>query len=139
MRCTRRKKRRKHLVTPEVSLTPLIDTALTLLIIFMVATPMMQTVVKVNLPRGMSREDMKAQQDLVVYIDKQGVIFFENNEIKTKELLVEALQKKVKNSMDDVVFVMADEHASHGTVIRVVDYIKSVGEIKYVALAMERA
>ena len=54
-------------------MTPLIDTALTLLIIFMIATPVLQNAIKVTLPRGNAQEEAhNNQHELVVFIDKNG-------------------------------------------------------------------
>ena len=64
------RRRRTSAREPEITLTPLIDTALTLLIIFMVTTPMIHNAIKVNLPRGRVKEDVGATQDLCVYIEK---------------------------------------------------------------------
>ena len=66
-------KRRKKSLAPslEITLTPLIDTALTLLIIFMVTTPMIQNSIKIDLPKGAAQEAGKEQQEIVVSIDKK--------------------------------------------------------------------
>ena len=50
-----RGRRRRLQAMNDVSLTPLIDTALTLLIIFMVATPMMRNSIRVTLPSGQAK------------------------------------------------------------------------------------
>ena len=59
------KKRTRRFSTPEISLTPLIDTALTLLVIFMITAPMIHNGIKVDLPQGNSKE-VGSQQELVV-------------------------------------------------------------------------
>lgn len=122
---------------PEVSLTPLIDTALTLLVIFMVTTPMMQNAIKVDLPKGAAKETGQAKQELVVYIDKDGKIFFNNNAI-TQEKLVAELQKIVKSNEQQGLFVKADTAVPYGRVLEIVDQIKVVGGIHYVALATQK-
>ena len=52
-----RRKRRASVLMQEISLTPLIDMALTLLIIFMVTAPMLNNAIKVELPKGQAKED----------------------------------------------------------------------------------
>lgn len=125
----------------EINVMPLVDVALTLLIIFMVATPMMNNVIKVELPS--SRIDDGAvqshtQQDLTVYIDKNKKIYLNGKEYSLDNLL-KTLQKTVKKDSDEVVFVKADQGVSYGIVIDLVDTIKVTGGIKYVALATKRA
>ena len=136
----RRLMHREHKMQ-EINVMPLVDVALTLLIIFMVATPMMNNVIKVELPS--SRIDDGAvqshtQQDLTVYIDKQKKIYLNGKEY-TLDNLLKTLQKMVKKDSDEVVFVKADQAVSYGVVIDLVDTIKITGGIKYVALATKRA
>jgi len=118
----------------DISLTPLIDTALTLLIIFMIATPMMHNAIRVTLPKGSAQEAGTAQQELVVYVDAQGAYFF-NNEKMTLAEIVSALKGAVKDQKEQTVFVKADAQASYGAVIELVDTVKVVGGLKHVALA----
>ncbi len=122
----------------DLSMTPLIDTALTLLIIFMVATPVLQNAIKVTLPRGNAQEDASnTQQELVVFIDKQGDFYINKDKIAKKDLIVQ-IKKTVGNDHEKTVYVKADTAISYGTVIELVDDIKFVGGIKYVALATQK-
>lgn len=133
----RTKRQRKRIAqAQEISLTPLIDTALTLLIIFMVTTPMMQNSIKVDLPQGDAKESAGVQQELVVYIDKAAHIYFDGVSV-TYERLIDAVTQKVGKAKDQTIFVRADTAVSYGKVIDVVDRLKVVGGIQYVALATE--
>ena len=132
------KRRRK---TPsainDIPLTPLIDTALTLLIIFMVTTPMMQNAIKVTLPEGKAKEDGGAKQDLIVYIDQQKKMFFNGLPV-THDSLISTIKRTVKDK-ESTVFVKADKKVPYGDVIQVVDEIKVAGGVRYVALATQKA
>ncbi|HLW73173.1 MAG TPA: biopolymer transporter ExbD [Candidatus Babeliales bacterium] len=133
-----RRSRKHKSALSDLSMTPLIDTALTLLIIFMVATPVLQNAIKVTLPRGNAQEDAsKNQQELVVFIDKQGD-FYINKEKVAKADLIAQIKKTVGNDHEKTVYVKADTAISYGTVIELVDDIKFVGGIKYVALATQK-
>jgi biopolymer transport protein TolR len=133
-----RRLRRPKTTLSDLSMTPLIDTALTLLIIFMVATPVLQNAIKVTLPRGNAQEDASTtQQELIVFIDKQGD-FYINKEKIAKADLIAQIKKTVGNDQEKTVYVKADTAISYGTVIELVDDIKFVGGIKYVALATQK-
>jgi len=121
---------------PEITLTPLIDTALTLLVIFMVTAPMVQNGIKVDLPHGNSKE-VGNQQELVVTISKDEKIFFNSYPIE-KEVLVKSVQKAMNQREDVPVYIKADEGLSYGKVIEVVDELKQAG-VKFVAMSTRAA
>ncbi len=130
---------RKIITMPEVSLTPLIDTALTLLVIFMITTPMMNNVIKVELPTSQVDEmDSHVQQETIVYIDSHGKLHLNGQELQLPQIIKE-LQKLGQQKKVDMVFVKADQAVEYGRVIDLVDTIKMAGGIKYVALATKRA
>ena len=135
---TNRRLRRQRTTLHDLSMTPLIDTALTLLIIFMVATPVLQNAIKVTLPRGNAQEDSNNQQnELMVFIDKQGD-FYVNKDKILKADLIPHIKKAIGNDHEKTVYVKADTAISYGTVIELVDDIKCIGGIKYVALATQK-
>src|SRR5439155_509659 len=120
----------------DIPLTPLIDTALTLLIIFIVSAPMMHNAIKVSLPKGNSKEDAGGRQDCVVYLDKNNQIFFNGKKYEYVALITEVKQG-VERNRDRIIIVKADEAISYGRVIELVDQLKVVG-MKYVVLAMQK-
>lgn len=127
-----KKKRTRRLAMPEVSLTPLVDTALTLLVIFMITAPMVQNGIKVDLPQGNSKE-VGSQQELVVSMTKDGKLFF-NSFLIQKKSLVEQVKKALVQNDELPVYVRADEANSYGSVIEVIDDLKQAG-VKYVAMS----
>lgn len=132
----RRKKRRP--VMSEVSLTPLIDTALTLLIIFMVTTPMINNAIKVNLPKGQAREESTTEQHLIVYVDEHEKLFFNGDAIEDNDALIKTITRALGSNKGQTVYVKADQAVRYGHVIELVDHIKFVGGVEYVALATKR-
>lgn len=141
MRPLQRKKRR-ILSQPEITLTPLIDTALTLLIIFMVTTPMIQNSIKIDLPKGQAQEGGKEAQELVVTIDKKDTIY-----CNKKPVTLETLGDEIRTCLATVshkeskrVWVKVDRQScSADSLIRVIDCIKVVGGVKDVAIATEKS
>ncbi|MFH1831233.1 MAG: biopolymer transporter ExbD [bacterium] len=127
-----RRAKTKRFRMPEVVLLPLIDAALTLLVIFIVTAPAMQNGIKIDLPQGRSRE-VASQQDLVVTLNKQGLMYFNGYPVKKKELL-ETVQRALAGKDDTPVYVRADKLVSYGDVIEIVDSLKEAG-VKYVAMS----
>lgn len=139
MKNFRSRRGRRAVALPEVSLTPLIDTALTLLVIFMITTPMMNNVIKINLPSSSVNEgDSRDQQETIVYVDKQSNLYLNGAEMNLQAILLN-LQKMSQHKEIDIVFVKADQDVEYGKVIELVDIMKTAGGIKYVALATQRA
>lgn len=117
---------------PVLSLNPLIDTALTLLVIFMITAPIVQNGIKVDLPFGQSKE-VGSQQELVVTLRKDNKLFFNSYPI-TKESLVDSVKKALIQKENIPVYVKADETVAYGKVIEVVDQLKFAG-VKFVAMS----
>ncbi len=133
------RKRKQGLSSPEITLTPLIDTAFVLLVIFMVTSPMMEKKagLQVELPKGNVDELNGATEDLVVLLDAKDKIFFNGKEI-SPENLIEKLKKLVTKNNEKTVFVKADVKAHYGKVIELIDRIKYIGGVKYVGLATSK-
>ena len=132
----KRRSERKHLA--DLSMTPLIDVALTLLIMFMVATPIIHNAIKVTLPRGQAQESTSTNtHELIVFIDKNGDFFIDAQKIERADIIAQ-LQKIVGEDKEKTVYVKADTSVAYGTVLELVDEIKFIGGIKYVALATQK-
>ncbi len=133
-----RRSRRRQAVVPKINLMPLIDTSLTLLIIFMVTAPMMDNAIKINLPKGQAQEAATDKKQFVVYIDEHKQMYFNSLPIKDEERLLAEIKKAVGSNTDQTVYVKADKVVPYGQVIQVVDQIKVVGGVRYVALATQK-
>ncbi len=127
-----KKKRRNHDEMITLTLTPLIDTALNLLIIFMITAPIVQNGIKVDLPFGKSKE-VSSQQELVVTLSKDNKMYFNSYPI-TKDSLVETIKKTIAQRDDLPVYIKADEAVAYGKVIEIVDQLKFAG-VKYIAMS----
>jgi biopolymer transport protein TolR len=137
MKRSSRRRRRQQNTMQELSLTPLIDTALTLLVIFMIAAPMMQNAIRITLPKGQAKEARGGSQEIVVYVDQKGKLFFNGTPIADQNL-IETLKKELNTQQDRTVFVKADTQAAYGKVFELVDQIKVVGGVKHVALVSQK-
>jgi biopolymer transport protein TolR len=131
-----KKHRAKRIQMPEITLIPLIDTFATLLLIFIVAAPMVQNAIKVDLPQGKSKE-VSIAQELVITMSKDGKFFFNSYSIEREEL-VKTVQRALVQKEDMPVYIRADESLAYGKVIEIVDELKQAG-VKYVAMSTRPA
>ncbi|MDR3646122.1 MAG: biopolymer transporter ExbD [Candidatus Babeliales bacterium] len=133
------KRRRRLVALPEVSLTPLIDTALNLLVIFMVATPMLQNSLKINLPEAKNKKDYinAKQQNIEINIDDKGKVYLNEKEVELKNI-IEQVKIALANSKDKIVILKADKSVEYDKVIKVLDLVNSIEGEKYVALATKQ-
>jgi len=104
----------------------------------MIASPMAQNAIRVTLPHGQAKEDGNASvQELVVYIDKDGACYFNNNKVDYSRLIAH-IKEAIGADSEKTVYVKADQAVSYGTVLELVDEIKVVGGVKYVALSTQK-
>ncbi len=134
---TRRRRKRKRGL-PEVSLTPLIDTALVLLVIFMVTTPIMHNSLKIDLPEGNMKEEKDPAISSFVVSITQGDKIQLNGKRYSLEGVLNELAKKVKTAKDKRVYVDCDKKVSSGMLIKVIDSIKYIAGVEHVILSTER-
>lgn len=135
----RRARKRLHAM-PEVSLTPLIDTALVLLVIFMVATPIMHNSIAIDLPQGAMKEEKSGPSStaMIVSVDAQSRIRL--NEVPYDlDALCQEIQKKSQELKENKVYVHCDQKVPAGMLVKVIDSIKFVAGIEHVILTTERA
>ncbi len=105
----------------------------------MVTTPLIQNGIKVELPKGQVSEVDFAQQpkEWTVSIDAQGITYLNQQPLALSDLL-QQLRYASENVGVDAVVVRADSSAQFGAIIELVDAIKNIGKIQYVAFATEK-
>ena len=127
-------KKRVYDALHDINVTNLVDVVLVLLIIFMIAAPMMQSGIDINLPRTKATpEDMG--EGVVVTITKEQKIYIDervSNLERFEGILTDVTRKKGSRS----VYLRADKDIPYGLVIDVVGKIKSLG-IQDVGLVTE--
>lgn len=134
----RRQARRLSSRGPEISLTPLIDMALTLLVIFMITTPMLTNVINIELPESHSTDKTDHPDKFVILIDKDEKLFL-NNEPVEKNTLLDRLKALVGDNKHQTIIIKGDKQISYGKFIDILDIVEHVGGFKNVSMATEKA
>ncbi len=127
----------------EICLTPLIDTALTLLVIFMVATPIMNNGLAIDLPKSKTDENSQKNNPLTIYLEKSidgdlGMVFIDDMSVEFKDL-IPCLQDKLGSLRHQTVNLNADQSLPYKVIVDVVDKVKFVPGVDHVILSTARA
>ncbi len=110
----------------QINVVPLVDVMLVLLVIFMVTAPILQQGVSVQLPQAKAGALSGEEEQLVVTIDKKGVVYLNDNAIRIDQL-GSKLEAVVRLKPDKQVFLRADRSVPYGEVVRVMAAVKSAG------------
>jgi biopolymer transport protein ExbD/biopolymer transport protein TolR len=117
-------------VNADINVTPMADVMLVMLIIFMVVTPMLQKGAPVELPRTKNPLDMSdADKDdaIRVGIARDGKFYLGQDRIAIDDLSQKVAELLMSREGDKTVYVKADQRASYGDVVKVVDAIRTAG------------
>ncbi len=137
-------KGRKTRPTPHMNVTPLVDIALVVLIIFMVMVPMMQKSFWLNLPKKDDPKDKnkteQTQQDddgpLVMTIDSRGTIRVNKAVLKKSEIQAR-LPRMLAAQPLPVLYFDAADNVPYGDAVEVMDLAKLSGA-KAIAMLTEK-
>ena len=120
-----------------INVTPFVDVALVLLVIFMVTAPLiLKDALNIKLPKATSI-DSKSSQSLGIAVTKLGQILL-NGQPAEPDALAQAVRDAVKANPNAQAVISADTDARHGDVVRAIDIIKTAGLSNF-AIQIERA
>jgi biopolymer transport protein TolR len=113
----------------EINVTPFVDVALVLLIIFMVTAPMLQQGIDVDLPQTTTQNIRLREEPLVMTVRKDGKIFLARREIPLAEL-EEKLRAILEGNEDKEIYLRADTKAEYGLVVKALAAARAAGATK---------
>ena len=126
-------------VVPQMNVTPLVDVVLVLLIIFMVITPLLAKTFWIHTPKQ-EKEEVEARdvsQDptppLVLRVGADRTLQLNGATLPVEEL-PERLRRVFAARTDHILFVDADDRASYGFVVQVMDQAREGGAVTIAAL-----
>ena len=127
-------RRRRPKVTTalsEINVVPLVDVMLVLLIIFMVAAPMMQQGMNVNLPQQRRAQPMPPQSE-PIYVTvpltfaRNGLVQLDKESVRL-EVLAERIRQRLERRDDKQVFLRSDGQVTMQHIMDVMDRLKDGG------------
>src|SRR5512135_1486814 len=109
----------------DISISPLVDVVLVLLIIFMLTAPILQSGIDVEVPKTKTVKEI-TEERLVISVDRQQRLFLGNQAVNINEL-PGLLQRRVRDPQHEAIFLRADEHVEFGLFATVMDAVKQAG------------
>jgi len=128
----RRFSQRSALVTlSEINITPLLDLAFVLLIIFVITTPLLEQSINLKLPQG-GRPDrpVDPHDKRTVEITQQGAYLLDKRRVSLDQIEAE-LVKDVRANPNLVVYIRADEMGRNKDTYAVIDRCQRNGITRY--------
>lgn len=118
----RRFSQRSHLVTlSDINITPLLDLAFVLLIIFVITTPLLEKSLDLKLPNGGRTEQKPNKNDIrTVEISNTGVYALEKQRLPLPQLLAK-LAGDFRRNPNLVVNIRADKECKYDLVAQLLD------------------
>jgi len=121
--------RRVNTQLAEINVVPLVDVMLVLLIVFMVATPMMQRGIDVNLPVATRAAPMVSERLFVTVplsYRRSRIVYIDDDPIRV-EILEERVRQAMLNKSGKEVFLRGDGGVQLQDLLEVMDRLKSGG------------
>lgn len=128
----RRFSQRSHLVTlSEINITPLLDLAFVLLIIFVIITPTLEQSINLKLPRGGEPDKFVNKHDIrTVEVSATGVYALDRQRMPLEEMLAR-LAADYRANPNIIVYIRADKDGPYGKVADVIDGCQRNGITRY--------
>ncbi|MDO9018124.1 MAG: biopolymer transporter ExbD [Myxococcales bacterium] len=113
-----------------INVTPFVDIALVLLIIFMVTAKYIVTpqAIPVDLPRASTGNAVNVA--VAVSVDASGAIFADTRPV-TEEQLIATMRDRHRENPEVRAIIAADQRVPHGRVVRVIDLVRRAGVTKF--------
>jgi biopolymer transport protein ExbD/biopolymer transport protein TolR len=125
----RRFSQRNSLVTlADINITPLLDLAFVLLIIFIITTPLLEQGLTLKLPQG-GREDQKRldPRDVrTVDVTQQGICKFRNQSLRPEQIAA-LLKDEQKRNPNLIVYIRADQEGPYKFVAAMLNRLEQAG------------
>jgi biopolymer transport protein ExbD len=128
----RRFSQRSYLVTlSEINITPLLDLAFVLLIIFVITTPLLEQSINLKLPHG-GRPDQHVDKRNVrtVEVSTTGVYVLDKQRLGL-EPLIARLAAEFRSNPNLIVYIRADQDGPYKNVVLLIDGCQRGGITRY--------
>ena len=117
-------------IVSTINTTPLVDVMLVLLIIFLITVPVAIQTVRVALPMETNVPTQTKPENIVISIDKEGLIYWNQQLVPTNKELVDRLKEVAVIKPQPEVHIRGDRDSRYESVGRVVFGCQRAGIVK---------
>jgi len=117
-------------IVSTINTTPLVDVMLVLLIIFLITVPVAIQTVRVELPLETNVPTQTKPENIVISVDKEGQIYWNQELIPTNKELVDRLKEVAVVVPQPEVHIRGDRDSRYESVGRVVFGCQRAGIVK---------
>lgn len=110
----------------EINITPMVDVMLVLLVIFMVAAPMLESGIAIQLPKASGKALPKEEAPVTLNLTKEGRVFLNRDEVSLGDLKSH-LQGFYKSKNKKEIFIRADGSLPYAFVAQTMAMVKQAG------------
>ena len=116
----------------EINITPLLDLAFVLLIIFVITTPLLEQSINLKLPRGGQPEKAIEKRNIrTVEVGQTGVYVLDKQRMKGLDDLTARLAADFRANPNLIVYIRADQDGRYKFVADVIDRCQKNGITRY--------
>ena len=111
-------------IMSEINMTPLVDVMLVLLIIFIIAMPLMNDAININLPNANNKPSQKTSETISLSVNKDGDIYWNK-----KAITLTALQQQLQGvaQQQPEIHLRGDQHVAYEHIVKVMTAVRHAG------------
>jgi len=117
-------------IVSAINTTPLVDVMLVLLIIFLITIPVVTTSIPVQLPKERNEVRESKPENIVLSVDKDGRIYWNELKIANTQALIDRLKKVALLTPQPEVQIRGDGGAQYDSIGRIVYACQRAGIAK---------
>lgn len=110
----------------DINVVPMMDLVWNLLIVFMLATPLLEQSIDLKLPPARSGNPVTEKDVTTVNLDAAGRAFVER-QLMTVPELEKLARHKLSTNKEHAVVIRGDEKVPYGKFVEIVDHLKQAG------------
>jgi len=107
-------------VMSEINTTPLVDIMLVLLIIFLITSPVVLKLQKINLPLEVNQVAKTTPEDVNIVVNKDGDMYWNNHRLANTDELFDSLSKESVKVPQPEVKIRGDQQTRYEAIGRVI-------------------